>query len=629
MSEGGAAVPATPWRSRWRELLRLPARRRLPALLYHRGYALALPDTPVDPLRAEKVLTALELLGLRPGPVIAAPSVSLRDLLRVHHREYLESLGSNEPFERAFGMPLSEAQRERILGVQRLMAGGTVAAARRAVAAGSIVVNLGGGLHHARADRAAGFCLFNDVAVAIAALRRSGFQGRVLVVDLDVHDGDGTRALFAADPTVHTYSLHNRHWDDPAAVSSTAIELGSEVGDEEYLRTLRETLPAVFAEHRPELVFYLAGSDPAADDRLGDWRITPGGMLARDRFVVELVRGPALHRAGGRGTLPLVVLLSGGYGERAWRYTARFLAWLGSGGRSAAEPPPDDEVLMARYRAVARLLSPAELSGDEAARAGTADTDWGLTEEDLFGSVGRETRESRLLGYYTAHGLELVLESSGLFDRLRDLGFEQPTLELDLAAADSHLLRIWGSPGRRELVAEVRLRRDRQSIAGFELLANEWLLLQNPRAAFTAERPALPGQRHPGLGMLRDVIALLVQVCHRLHLDGLTYTPSHYHLVSQSTKYLHFRHPRDAATFDALQEALVGLPLAEAARRIEAGEVVDARSGEPFRWQPMPMVLVVSDGLERWFEEQGYEEKRAAARAEMDFRVVPRSPQAR
>ena len=142
-----------------------------------------------------------------------------------------------------------------------------------------------------------------------------------------------------------------------------------------------------------------------------------------------------------------------------------------------------------------------------------------------------------------------MLESSGIFDRLRDLGYEQPALELDLAHPGGHMVRIWGGRDRRGLLGEIRMRRDRQAFPGFELLAIEWLLLQNPRAVFTAERPALPGQRHPGLGMLRDVIALLVQVCHRLHLDGITYTPSHFHLASQSTKYLRFRDPEDAAAF--------------------------------------------------------------------------------
>ncbi len=466
-------------------------------------------------------------------------------------------------------------------------------------------MNLGGGFHHARRDRGQGFCLFNDVAVAIAALRRGGFDGRVLVVDLDLHDGDGTRSLFATDPDVHTYSLHNRHWDEPAAVGSTAIELGSGVDDPTLLATLRETLPPVLASHLPELVFYLAGCDPAADDALGDWKLSADGMLARDRFVVELLRGRGGGGggAGGRGAPPVVVALAGGYGDRAWRYSCRFLAWLAAGDRRSAEPPPalppDDEVLMARYRAIARLLSPAELSGEEAP---DDDGSWGLSEEDLFGSVEASPGDSRLLGYYTPHGVELVLESSGIFDRLRDLGYEQPALELDLAHPGGHMVRIWGGRDRRDLLGEIRMRRDRQAFPGFELLAIEWLLLQNPRAVFTAERPALPGQRHPGLGMLRDVIALLVQVCHRLHLDGITYTPSHFHLASQSTKYLRFRDPEDAAAFAGAKAAVAGLPLVEAARRVEAGEVIDARTGAPFRWQPMPMVLVVSERLARSLE---------------------------
>ena len=534
------ASPTTPSAGRFRRFLRrlVPQRpSRLPSLFYDRGYTFAL-DPSIDPLRGEKVLTALELLGLmRTGEVSGSTPASLRDLMRIHDREYLESLSGAAPCERAFGMPLAPPQRDRLLAVQRARTGGTVAAVRRALFERGVAVNLGGGLHHARGDRGLGFCLFNDIAVAIASLRRAGFEGRVLVIDLDLHDGDGTRALFATDPLVYTYSVHNRHWDDApdAAVSNTAIALGSAVGDDLYLATVRETLPQVLAAHRPQLVVYLAGCDPAHDDRLGDWKVSAAGMLARDRFVLELVRG-----ANGESGLPLAVLLAGGYGDHTWRYTARWLAWLSSGGE-AIEPPPDDEVVVARYRAIARLLSHADLSGESEGES------WGLTEEDLMGSLEPEERHARLLGFYTPHGVELVLESSGIFDRLRDLGYESPTLELDLSRGDGDLVRIWGQPQRRELLAEIRMRRDRQSVHGLELLAIDWLLLQSPRAKFTPERPALPGQRHPGLGMLRDVIALLVQVCHRLSLDGITYTPSHFHLASQSTKYLHFRDPVEAA----------------------------------------------------------------------------------
>src|SRR5581483_8538495 len=108
---------------------------------------------------------------------------------------------------------------------------------------------------------------------------------------------------------------------------------------------------------------------------------------------------------------------------------------------------------------------------------------------------------------------------------------------------------------------------------------------------------------------------------HRLHLDGVAFTPSHFHLASQSSKYLRFREPKDAAAFDALVEALDGRPLLVASRLVEEGGVVDAATGEPFRWHPMPMVLVVSDALGRWFEEQRYEERRQEARAGLRLRI--------
>jgi acetoin utilization deacetylase AcuC-like enzyme len=595
----------------WRDHLRLPWRRRRLPLFYSPGYSFALPATPLDPLRAEKILTALTLTHLLPRDRIMSPEpATLRELLQIHTDAYLESLAEVAPLARAFGMPVTHAQRERALAVQRVMTGGTLAAARRALGGACVTVNLGGGLHHAHRDRGQGFCLFNDVAVAIASLRADGFDRPILVVDLDVHDGDGTRAIFAADPTVYTFSIHNRHWDEPTAVASTAIELGSEVGDDTYLQTLRETLPPVVSEHRPGLVFYLAGCDPAADDKLGDWKVTAAGMLARDRFVHQTVR----ERAPWRQT-PLVVLLAGGYGEHAWRYTARFVGWLTRRSRRPAALPSDDEVLLARYRAVSRLFSPAELTGT------TDDDDWGLTAEDVFGVLDRDAQDPRFLGYYSQHGVELVLEKSGVLDRLRDLGYRRPRLELELTGSSGgHTLRVWGGAGRRELLVEARLRRDRQALEGFELLAVDWLLLQHPRGRFTPARPALPGQSHPGLGLLRDAVALLVQVCHRLHLDGLTFTPGHYHLAAQSNRYLRFLHPEDAATFDAVADAVAGLPLAAATRAVEEGRVVDAKSRAPLRWRPMPMVLVVSEALMQRFE-AGYEQRRAEARAGLAFRL--------
>jgi acetoin utilization deacetylase AcuC-like enzyme len=592
----------------WRQRLRARLDRRRVTLFYDRGYSFAAPSTPADPLRAEKVLTALALRRLLDGRRMRAPpSASLRQLLQVHTAAYLEAVVTPEMMARAFGEPLSEVQRDRALAVQRAMTGGTLAAAQELVTRGGIAVNLGGGFHHAHRERAQGFCLFNDVAVAIAELRALRFTAPVLVVDLDLHDGDGTRALFADDPSVYTFSLHNRHWGEPTGAAATAIELGSQIGDAQLLALLAETLPDVFARHRPGLVIYLAGSDPAADDALGDWRLSAEGMLARDQLVTRLARGAARP-------VPLLVLLAGGYGHHAWRYTYRYLAWLLAGDVPA--PPDEDAVLVARYRAVARLVSPAELTG-----AGGDESSWGLTEEELIGSLITTQADVRFLGYYTHHGLELALEQAGVFDRLRDLGYEQPFLELDLTPG-RHTLRVLGDPRRRHLLVEVRLARDRRMIPGCELLAVDWMLLQHPQGSFSALRPALPGQRYPGLGMLKDAVALLVQVCHRLGLDGLSFTPSHYHIVQQSTKYLRMLDPEDAATVDALLEALAGVELARASRLVDQGKVVDANTGTVFRWRPMPMVLAISPALLQRFSAEGYEERRAAARAKLRFRLA-------
>ena len=195
------------------------------------------------------------------------------------------------------------------------------------------------------------------MATAIAELRAHGNAARILVVDLDLHDGDGTRSIFAADRTVHTFSIHN--------YTSPGIDGGGGDGDRAGGRRrrtrpiwtpLRSSLPPVVERFAPELVFYLAGCDPAADDQIGDWKITAEAMLERDRFVLSCVR------AGAR-KLPLVIALAGGYGLNAWRYSARFLSALLNRGR-AVEPPSTEELLLTRYRSLARELEEHELTGE-------------------------------------------------------------------------------------------------------------------------------------------------------------------------------------------------------------------------------------------------------------------------
>lgn len=579
-------------------------------LVYSPRYPLELPGSLNDPLRGERILSFLESTGLLSSRALhAAPVASFRHLRRVHTDEYLDALNGPDALTRIFGLQLSDEQSERVLEAQRAMVGGTLLATGLALEGKRVAVNLGGGLHHAFAYKGERFCVFNDVAVAICELRARGFDERVLVVDLDLHDGDGTRSIFAEDPTVHTFSIHNLWTPDERgreAVAATDVELPGEVADETYLEAVRERLPPVFEAFRPEMVFYLAGCDPAADDRIGNWKISAAGMLERDLFVLSCARG-------GSRKLPMVIVLAGGYGRNAWLYSARFFSALLNRGK-AIEPPDFEESTLLRYRRVARDIAPHELTGDAPA------DDWGLTADDITPVMGGMRRSRRLLGFYSGQGLELAMERAGVLDRLRNRGFE-PSTEMELGNPAGDTVRVYGDRSRKELLVEARLRIDRHEIPGAALLRIEWLLLQNPRESFTPSRPPLPGQKHPGLGMLSDIIALLVLACDRLQLDGLLFVPSHFHTATQG-RSLRFADPADAALYAALVEATRGLSLAEASRAVAEGKVIDERTGRPFEWKPMPMVLPVTDRLREKVTGEEYERRMAEAAAGYAFALA-------
>ncbi len=232
-----------------------------------------------------------------------APAAAIDDLRLVHDASYIDAVVSGtvpHDIQRRIGFPWSPQMVER----SRRSVGATIAASSVALDDG-VSANLAGGTHHAFADRGEGFCVFNDVAVAARVLQRDGHAYRIAIVDLDVHQGNGTAAIFRGDDTVFTFSMHgDKNFPFKKEISDLDVALADGTGDDEYLGLLRRHLHDVLNRHQPDFVFYLAGADPYEGDRLGRLKLTIDGLLARDRIVLDACRD---------ARLPVAVSMSGGY----------------------------------------------------------------------------------------------------------------------------------------------------------------------------------------------------------------------------------------------------------------------------------------------------------------------------
>jgi acetoin utilization deacetylase AcuC-like enzyme len=306
---------------------------------YHPGYHVTL--SPGHPFPISKYLLLRDILV---GEAVIAPAdirqpepILPEALALVHTPEYLARLtrGELSPAEiRRLGLPWSEALWRRSL----LVAGGTLLAARTALQSG-LAGNLAGGTHHAFADHGEGFCLINDVAIAIRRLQAEGAIRRAVVIDLDVHQGNGTAAIFSGDDDVFTFSMHGARNYPLAKMQSTRdVGIADGAGDDEYLPLLTEHLPDVLQIANADIAFYVAGVDVAAGDRYGKLKLSEAGIRAREQIVINMVRSRAL---------PLVIVLAGGYAETRERTAAlhahvfrEAAAYEKSAGASEAHPEP-------------------------------------------------------------------------------------------------------------------------------------------------------------------------------------------------------------------------------------------------------------------------------------------------
>ena len=276
-------------------------------LIYSDGYDLNLGEHvfPSSKYKLTHDRALADGLASAAGILEPAPAADA-DVLRVHTPDYVRKLqtGTLSPRELAqLEIPWSE-QMVRALW---LAAGGSILAARQALRDGA-AVNVGGGFHHAFPGHGEGFCALNDVAIAIRALQAEGLIKLAMTVDLDVHQGNGTAAIFHKDNTVFTFSMHQeKNYPFIKPPGDLDVGLDDGCGDAEYLHQLRDALKWCFAKFTPDLIFYVAGADPYRDDQLGGLALTLEGLLERDRWVFAAARE--------RG-IPVAVCFAGGYARK-------------------------------------------------------------------------------------------------------------------------------------------------------------------------------------------------------------------------------------------------------------------------------------------------------------------------
>lgn len=292
-------------------------------IIHHPAYVASLPQGHRFPMGKFGALAHhLRSTGLVPHGFQEPREAPDGWLSLAHDRAYVDAVNHatvERRIEKEIGLPITADVALR----GRLATAGTVLAGQLALEHG-MAANTAGGSHHARREQGAGFCVFNDVAVAVRVLQADGAIDRALIIDLDVHQGDGTARIFASDESVMTLSVHGaRNYPDQKATSDVDIALADGTGDDAYLEVIKQAVQQAIASFGPDIIFYNAGVDPHADDRLGRLSLSDHGLVERDRYVVDAARSR---------DLPIAAVIGGGYG-------------------------PDTETLGARHSTIHRVMS--------------------------------------------------------------------------------------------------------------------------------------------------------------------------------------------------------------------------------------------------------------------------------
>lgn len=516
----------------------------------------------VQPRRADFVAGYLVDAGVIDSAALRQPRrITYAELSLAHTAELLERLHDVNELARIYAADPSEIRVDEVVQTVRLACGGTLAATEWALLKRSCAFNLLGGFHHAGPSRGAALCPVNDIATAVLVLRSRGFSGRVNVIDLDAHPPDGTAECLSEDPKVWIGSISGCDWGPLPGVDETVLPSGT--GDAEYLATLGALLARM---PKAELYFVLAGGDVLAGDKMGGLGLSLSGARQRDLLVSWYI-----------GELASVWLPAGGYHADAWKVLA---------GSVLAATLDSDKPLIAGYDPLRSGFARIGASLDREELEGLKS----LNMADILGDLGVAHGSRRFLGFYTRDGCEYALQRYGILRNLERIGYSDFEVELDDGGSGDRMRLFGRAAGQRYLLIECVAEVNRTEICApqCEVLFVNWLTLRNPRAQFSARRPQLPGQDHPGLGMAREAGELLRRISHRLGLSGVAFRPASYHLAYAARHDTSFVDPERQGRFEALVRDLAGLPLLEASYLIAAEKIF--LNGQPYTWEADLMV---------------------------------------
>ena len=568
-----------------------------------------------DPRRPQRILDQLHEVGVLGEGMVLTPEPATEEQLRlVHTEDFLAEIRDPGRLAELLFMRPDELCVTDPLGPFLLQAGGTVLACKEAVEGGVPVFNLGGGFHHAQRDRAEGLCPINDVAVAIKVVQQEDIARRVLVVDLDYHQGNGTALIFRGDESVFTLSVHGQSWSQVEGKQNTLdLELPEGVEDGPYLEAVRGALDQAFQDFRPHLAIYLAGADVHREDTLGGFALTEEGILVRDMMVLSYLEERAV---------PVAVTLAGGYWPMAWSTAFNCIYSQVTGIRIHPALRPTN--IRSHFRRRRKTLDPAMLR-----QGALLDLDAAGLEDLMQNKSG----SGLFLDYYSEEGMQFGLEHYGLFALLRERGFEDLRLAMDTEDPYRQVLRLYFDKQDREhllieIVARFRtLSSPREAVdegaeETYRMVSIEWMTMQNPREDFTLERRRLPGQTYPGLGIGRWMVELLRLMAERLKCTGLMNIPRHYHNAYLYSKQMLCFDPEDQGYLEAMKRDLRTLSLVETSEAIDAGALREAGHEGALLWEGKAQVMPVQPVLNEFFVRPGYIQAVAAAREKYKFSLA-------